>query len=195
MFQFKRYGSSQMIISQYNKKILSGFAILLISVLCSCSRQTSSIAHIKKLSNKQFLTALNVNSNPQPVNIENTSPLPIMPPPALQNPQKNYLQATRIKKPLALVFHISSKQFTNSIQNQVLAPKKVLSPRHTTSYSGTSKTQGLLGLAILCLIAGLVLAFFGFLEIAALLWIFGIICLAAAILFFVLWLIFGGNND
>ncbi len=178
--------------SQY-QFIVACITAIAMSILCSCSRQISSIAGLKKLDYAQTLTVDNTRSvtSQQNSDVKKAPVSPVSAQASLILPEMN----KKIEKPkyTGRINRTNAKKvaqrFGKAIQNQTASIKNTFSNEHVFAYSRTFDTGGFLGLAVLCLIAGIVLAYFGFHALAALLWVIGIILLAAAILFFILWLI------
>jgi len=118
-----------------------------------------------------------------------THQIAIMTSPTLSETKEINKETAKASKSNKIIGRIAARKFEKAIQKQTVAIRNLYSEKHISGNSKTFDTGGFLGLAVLCLIAGIVLAYFGFHALAALLWVIGIILLAAAILFFILWLI------
>jgi hypothetical protein len=178
-------------VKQYHIK-LTCIAWVIISIFCSCSRQITSTASLKKLENKQALTIDGARITKSPnddVKKPETPQIAIMTSPTLSGTKEVNKETIKANKSNKIMGRIAAQKFEKAIQKQTAAIRNLYSEKHISSNSKTFDTGGFLGLAVLCLIAGIVLAYFGFHALAALLWVIGIILFAAAILFFILWLI------
>ena len=170
-------------------------AISMVAFFGSCSRETTSINRINKLDNAQFLA--NVKTSPtvkeseisaqvcMPANEINNDAL-IMP-----STQKTIeIQTVSVKKTMN---HTLVASFTKKAEKVILKQATVVS-HLATNHAIASTTSpkdggGLLGLAITCLIVGIILFFLGFASLGTLFWTIGIILLVVAIIFFVLWMV------
>jgi amino acid transporter len=175
-------------------KQLGASVIAALFLFSSCSRELTSIPHTNKLANVQTLEKQNTI-------VQKTEPTALVQPvtPSLLPPATDPCVTTpasskTIKVAQTQVSHhsfasIFPKQAGKEILKQANNVRHLSSPNQLASYSKTTHTESWLGLAIVCLIVGVVLAILGFAELGALFWAIGIVILVVAIIFFILYLL------
>jgi len=175
-------------------KIRLAASIALAALLGACSQQTTSIQHVNKLDNAQYLTNVKVSPvvkeceipSQMVLNQKEAEAVPVITPVY----RATELQVAPVKK---AVNHGLVETFTKKAEKVIL--KQTAAVRHLGTNHAIASTSspkdggGLLGLAITCLIVGIVLFFLGFASLGALFWTIGIIVLVVAIIFFILWLV------
>ena len=166
--------------------------IAAVFLFSSCSRELTSIPNANKLANAQTLEK-------QKVPVQKTEPMALIqaPTPQLLPPTEvapsTSVQPIKLAQSHKLIRHsiasILPKQASKVILKQANTLRHLGSDNQVASLSGTNHTESWLGLAIVCLIVGILLAVLGFADLGAVFWAIGIVILVVAIIFFILWLL------
>jgi len=180
-----------------NKNPFSAILIIAIAIMfASCSKSTTSLTS-SKLEYSQSLT----NNHPTvpekgtvaeaPVSSTATScteTVETTPSQTIQG-KEDMKQAPAPKKAKHAFAHINAKRTIQQLAAKTGSIGFPGTSNHQASYSGTTHTTSFLGLAVTCLIIGIILFFLGFGALGSLFWAIGIVLLVIAVVFFILWLL------
>jgi|GEM_PF-2285478 len=185
---------------------ISAIAIVALFLFSSCSRElTSSIPQTNKLANVQMLpstsTVARVSTGPT-TGVSTSSGTVAMvkapsPKPAMENNVSTLPSTGNDMKQMthtgkmghSLMANMLPKKAVKQILKQANTIRNLGSNNEVTSYSKTSHTESWLGLALTCLIVGIILLALGFGTLGAIFWEIGVVILVIAIVFFILWLL------
>ena len=175
-------------------KQLSAALIVALFLFSSCSRELTYIPQTNKLANVQTLEKVKAP-------VQKTEPLALVKAPTAQPiPETNQIvlpsNSDNIFKmaPSKKLLHnpiagMLPKQAGREILKQANTIRHLGSNNQIASYANATHTEGWIGLAITCLIVGIILLVLGFGALGAIFWEIGIIILVIAIIFFILWLL------
>jgi len=162
-------------------------------IFTSCSRQVASTKSVSKMLYNETLTEARVQK-PEVIR-------PCLPPiNTIQSQSENNVSLSieqKDKSGSSLIIKDNSKKFVQSFkvkiihefQKQTAIVKKIAINHNIASYSGSQHTEGMLGIAGLCLIAAIALAVFGVVNMGMVFWEIAAVLLIAAIVFFILYLV------
>ena len=173
-------------------KAILAIGIISTGVFASCSRQMESISRTNKLMNTETLTAKNV----QPKHEAITSPKVMAENKVIENTdnasdlkkESTLLKPKLINKAKTFV-HALPTMASNVVKKQISATQDFAVNHRLASYSEVHKTQGMLGVAGLCLITAIALAVLGLVQAGNIFYIIAVVMLIAAGVFFLLYLI------
>jgi hypothetical protein len=180
-------------MEKFSIKTLFMMGLVAASLLSSCSRQIASTASVNKMLNNEQLTSIQ-----KPLASKTAACLPTD---AIDNTCRAMSMTTPslpIKSSLSgIKFKDGSKKFAKSfpsavvrkIQSQTAFVRDIAKNHDIASYSGSQHTEGMLGIAGLCLIAAIALAVFGVTNMGVVFWEIAAVLFIAAIVFFVLYLV------
>ena len=173
---------------------ISAVAIVALFLFSSCSRELTSIPHTNKLANVQALEKCNAPvqtteslalakaTSPQKAVENNPTTLP-----SKSNDMKKIAHTGKLSH--SLMANMLPKKAAKQILKQASAIRNLGSNNRVTSYSKTNHVESWLGLAITCLIVGIILLALGFGTLGSIFWEIGVVILVIAIIFFILWLL------
>ena len=162
-------------------------------IFTSCSRQVASTKSVSKMLYNETLTEARVQK-PEVIR-------PCLPPiNTIQSQSENNVSLSieqKDKSGSSLIIKDNSKKFVQSFKvkvvheflRQTTVLKSIAPSRGVASYSEGQHTEGMLGIAGLCLIAAIALAVFGVTNMGVVFWEIAAVLFIAAIVFFLLYLV------
>jgi hypothetical protein len=162
-------------------------------VLCSCSKQITSLVQANRMINTEFIAhnptiITSSNTGDRVINLQNNITVPQPEVLAASAEKIAKPKTTRIIRSLATAAHVVTKAAGKEIKSQVNTVTNFAVNHHLASYSGANKTMGLGGIAAICAVGAIAMAVLGITQMGHIYWILSVILIIAAVVFFLVYL-------